>query len=159
MAKTKRNIEAPPRSGTAYRIYDDMLAVAGTLLRSRKELGAEKLQAFAESARSFAGSVADMPNLKSHVTAASQTIDDLAEYVAHTDIENIIHDGGVFARRHPLATLAAAMTAGLGISLMLRPAKPHVVASKRSARPRGLKPRKTSIKAKRTANGSAHLHA
>jgi trans-2-enoyl-CoA reductase len=92
MAKTKRNIQAPPRSGTAYRIYDDMLAVAGTLLRSRKELGAEKLQAFAESARSFAGSVADMPNLKSHVTAASQTIDDLAEYVAHTDIENIIHD-------------------------------------------------------------------
>ena len=45
------------------RIFDDVLALAGTLARGRKDMGADKLHSLASLTREYAASMTDLPNL------------------------------------------------------------------------------------------------
>ncbi len=141
-----------------YRIFDDVLALASTMARSRKDFGAEKLQSLAAATRDYAASMTDMPNLKSHVVSASDTIEEVAEYVMHTDIDHMVHDAGIFARRHPLATLGLTIGAGIAASRIFRPrhsitaVRPRVPVATRKVRKQAVRPRSK-------ANGSAHAPA
>jgi ElaB/YqjD/DUF883 family membrane-anchored ribosome-binding protein len=142
----------------SYRILDDVLAVASTLVRSRKDFGAEKLNTLAAATRNYAASMTDLPNLKSHVENASNTIEELSEYMVHTDIDNMVRDAGSFVRRHPYTTLGLTIVAGLGASRMLRkseetPApKPRARVAKKNTAKQGGRTRKAT-------NGSAHADA
>jgi hypothetical protein len=84
----------------------------------------------------------------------------VADYVMHTEIEQMVGDAGTFARRHPMATLAVTVAAGLAASQLLhrQPAKTRAKTS-RKARPRRTSAStsgKRSAQTRRTANGHAH---
>jgi ElaB/YqjD/DUF883 family membrane-anchored ribosome-binding protein len=141
----------------SYRIFEDILALASTMAKNRKDFGAEKLQALAGATREYASSIGDLPNLRTHVSSAAESIDGLAEYVMHTDVEHILEDAGTFARRNPLATLGVSVAAGLAVSLLMRPSRStSKPASKSKARS---KARKQPAKHKRGANGTTQAHA
>jgi hypothetical protein len=142
------------------RIFDDVLALAGTLARGRKDLGADKLQSLAALTRDYAASMTDLPNLRVQVASAADSLEGVADYVMHTEIEQMVGDAGTFARRHPMATLAVTVAAGLAASRLLhrQPAKTRAKTS-RKARPRRTSAStsgKRSAQTRRTANGHAH---
>jgi hypothetical protein len=142
------------------RIFDDVLALAGTLARGRKDLGADKLHSLAALTREYAASMTDLPNLRVQVASAADSLEGVADYVMHTEIEQMVGDAGTFARRHPLATLAVTVAAGMAASrLMYR----HPVSStarsgrKASARRASVSTAsKRSAQARRNTNGHAH---
>ena len=140
------------------RIFDDVLALAGTLARGRKDLGADKLHSLAALTREYAASMTDLPNLRVQVASAADGLEDVADYVMHTEIEQMVGDAGTFARRHPLATLAVTVAAGMAASrLMYRP--PVTAASSRKSSPRRASTssaRKRTGQAQRNTNGHAH---
>jgi hypothetical protein len=98
------------------RIFDDVLALAGTLARGRKGFGADKLHSLASSTREFAASMTDLPNLRVQVALAADSIESLSDYVLNTEIEQMAGDAGTFARRHPFATLAITVAVGVAAS-------------------------------------------
>jgi hypothetical protein len=158
--KTRRNKGA----NGSHRLFDDVLALAGTLARGRKDFGAEKLNSLASSTRDFAASMSDLPNLKIHVATAADSLESLSDYVMHTEIEQMMGDAGTFARRHPFATFAATVAAGVAVSRFMwqqptlaktRPSGRGASASRRAA-PGA---RKQVPQARRGTNGKAHPHA
>jgi hypothetical protein len=154
---TMAKVKSTKNERVSNRIYDDVLALAGTLLRSRKEFGADKLHTLAEATRDYAASMTDLPNLRVHVTSASESIESFADYVMHTDIDHMVTDAGTFARRHPLATLGVTVAAGMAATRFMRPSSQPVKATvKRSA---SRKARKSAPRSGRGTNGSAQPHA
>ena len=151
MAKAHRT------SNSTYHIFDDIMALAGTLLRSRKDAGAEKLQSLAEATRDYAASLTDLPKLKHQVASASESLEGLADYVMHTDIEHMVADVGNFARRHPLATIGVTVAAGVIANRLLRTAP--VAASRKPKRNGSKRKAKSAIRPRSGANGSAQAHA
>ncbi len=146
--------------GGSRRIFDDVLALAGTLASGRKELGADKLQELASLTREYAASMTDLPNIRVQVASAADSLEGVADYVMHTEIEQMVGDAGIFARRHPLATLAVTVAAGMAASRLMyrRPvtatARPGRKASPRRAAASGAS--KRSAQARRNSNGHAH---
>ncbi|MDP1585670.1 MAG: hypothetical protein Q8M18_19800 [Bradyrhizobium sp.] len=142
------------------RIFDDVLALAGTLARGRKDLGADKLHSLAALTREYAASMTDLPNLRVQVASAADSLEGVADYVMHTEIEQMVGDAGTFARRHPLATLAVTVAAGMAASrLMYRQPVKMAAASSRKSRPRRASTsgaRKRTAQARRNTNGHAH---
>jgi ElaB/YqjD/DUF883 family membrane-anchored ribosome-binding protein len=152
MAKIKR------AQNTSYRIFDDILALAGSLLRSRKDLGADKLHTLAQATRDYAASLTDMPTLRAHATSASESLEGLAEYVMHTDIEHMVTDANNFARKHPLAALGVTVAAGIVASRLMRPASVSTTTGPRRSTSKKKKA-KPVVRARRGTNGSAQPHA
>jgi hypothetical protein len=142
------------------RIFDDVLALAGTLVRSQKDMGADKLNSLASLTREYAASMTDLPNLRVQVASAADSLEGVADYVMHTEIEQMVGDAGTFARRHPLATLAMTVAAGMAASrLMHRQPVKMTAASSRKSGPRRASAsgtRKRAAQARGTANGHAH---
>jgi hypothetical protein len=157
-ARKGRRTETDGRGNGAHRLFDDILALAGTLARGRQDYGADKLMSLAASTREFAASMTDMPNLRAQAASAAESIEGLAEYVMHTDIEQMIKDAGTFARRHPAATLAITAAAGVAASRWMTPAarRGATVSRRSTAAPRV---RKQSARPRRRANGQAHASA
>ncbi len=161
MATSKRKVGVKPTKtaqGVSYRIFDDILALASTMARSRKDFGAEKLQSLASATRDYAASLTDMPSMRAHVVSASDSIEGLAGYVMHTDIDHMVHDAGTFARRHPLTTLGLTLGAGVVASQLFRPARPSP-AAKPSVRTAKKKIGKPSQRTRNGANGAVHANA
>ena len=119
MAKSKKKSYARSAQESSYRIFDDVMDVAAALLRSRKELGVAKLQSLAAATKDYATSMTDLPTLQQQALAASQGMENFAEYVMHTDVHHMMDDATVFARRRPLLTLGVAAAAGLAATRML----------------------------------------
>jgi hypothetical protein len=106
--------------GSGYHILDDVLAMAGSLAKSRKDYAADKLESLAESVRDFAGAVPDMPNFRAYVNEAAASLEGLADYVTRSDLETMAVDVREFARAHPIATLAGSIAAGIIVIQMMQ---------------------------------------
>ena len=147
----------------AYHIFDDVLALAGTFARGRKDYGADKLHSLAESTRDFATSMTDVPNLRVQMASAGESLENLAEYVMHTNIENMLEDAGTFARRRPLTALTMTIIAGLAASRFMRPrptrAKTASNRGRASRRKTVSSSRKQAAQPQRGTNGKARAHA
>ena len=147
----------------SHHVFDDILALAGTFARTRKEQGIDKLHSFAGSTRDFATSMTDVPNLKVQMGSAAESLEDLAEYVLHTDIQHMLKDAETFARRHPIAALTMTVVAGMAVSRFLRPrvvATPKTVSKRAGSRRNTVsRSRKQVAQPHRTANGKAGAHA
>ena len=160
-----RHKRATGKQNGSHHVFDDILALAGTFARSQKEQGIDKLHSFAGSTRDFATSMTDVPNLKVQMASAGESLEDLAEYVLHTDIQHMLKDAETFARRRPLAALAMTVVAGMAVARFLRPravAATPKPASKRagsSRRKTVSRSRKQVAQPRRTANGKAGAHA
>jgi hypothetical protein len=165
-AKTHSNRRHKSTNGKqngSHHVFDDILALAGTFARSHKEQGIDKLHSFAGSTRDFATSMTDVPNLKVQMVSAGESLEDLAEYVLHTDIQHMLKDAETFARRHPIAALTMTVVAGMAVSRFLRPravAMPKIVAKRAGSRRKTVsRSRKQVAQPRRTANGKAGAHA
>ena len=135
------------------RIFEDVVGLAETLLRSRKEYGAEKLHAVAEATREYAASIPNLPTISEQVNLASETMQEFAEYIVHSDVEQMIEDAGSFARRRPLTTLCVTMAAGLAATRMFMP-----LSRTRNIRTKATRQTQRKSGVKRAANGATHLH-
>ncbi len=151
------------RGGSA--LYGDIMGIAGSLLRSRQEAGAEKISSFAGAARNFAVEMTDSPNIQTYVDAAVDQMESLADYVQDNTIEQMADDAVIFARRHPMATIAFAVAAGFGFTRLLThggidfrhsKSKPSKGATRSRARKSAATNRRTTPKLK--ANGRAPSH-
>ena len=142
------------------RIFDDVLALAGTLVRSQKDMGADKLNSLASLTREYAASMTDLPNLRVQVASAADSLEGVADYVMHTEIEQMVGDAGTFARRHPLATLAVTVAAGMAASRLMHRQPVNTAAGSRrksgSRRTSASGVGKRTAQARRNTNGHAH---
>ena len=156
----RRRAGASQQRNGSLRLFDDILALAATLARGRQDYGAGKLMALAASTRGFAESLTDMPSLRDQAASAAESLEGLADYILHTDIEQMVKDASTFARRHPAATLAITAAAGIAASRMMRPVASrtarNVVPKRKRAAPRAKAP---AAQSRRRANGQAHASA
>ncbi len=107
-------------STNTFTLIGDIFAVAGALLKSRTDRGVEKLHTMSAATRDYASTLTDMPHLRAKVSAASDSIDEVADYAVHTDMEHMFVDATAFARKHPMATLGVAAAAGVLAFAFLR---------------------------------------
>ena len=131
MGKAKFN------STNTFTVIGDMFAVAGALLKARTDRGVEKLHTMSAATRDYASTLTDMPHLRAKVSAASDGIDEVANYAVHTDFEHMLVDAASFARKHPMATLGVAAAAGILAVAFFRSsttAEPEVKSRKVPAR-------------------------
>lgn len=136
VAKAKRG--RPKRASrhhqpTANRLFDDALSLASTLADSRKRAGADRIVEIASATREFGASLEDFPQLRQYSDQAAAGLDDLADYIARTDLPDMLDDFAGFAKRQPVATLTLGVAAGLAFTQLVHgwpvPAKPRRAAS------------------------------
>jgi hypothetical protein len=127
MATTKRKSRrrsssrrASSRDNYGQRMFGDVLSLASTLASSRKQMAAERLNELASATRNLTSSVEDLPYLRDYTDAAAQRIDELADYVERTDIDEMLEDIATFAKRQPMATLALGVAAGLVTTQLMK---------------------------------------
>jgi hypothetical protein len=107
------------RPNKAVPFYSDVIGLAGTLLHSTQESGAEKISNFAEATRNFADDFEKIPNIRNYVTAAADQMDTLSEYVTESTLEEMMSDASDFAKRNPVATTALAIALGFGLTRII----------------------------------------
>ncbi|WP_119268700.1 hypothetical protein [Taklimakanibacter deserti] len=122
MAKAKRG--RPKRASryhkpTANRLFDDALSLASTLADSRKRAGADRIVEIASATREFGASLDEFPQLRHYSDQAAASLDDLADYIARTDLPDMLDDFAGFAKRQPVATLTLGVAAGLAFTQLM----------------------------------------
>lgn len=163
--KKKRNQASASRSGRsgsqrhATPFYNDLMGIAGSLLRSRQQDGAEKISSLAGAARNMAAELPEVPYVQTYVSATADQIDMLADYVSQNSLEQMVEDGTALAKRHPVLTLASAIAVGYVVT--------RLAASKRQGSDRKDFPRNNRAPTRRShsrpairakANGTDRSH-
>jgi ElaB/YqjD/DUF883 family membrane-anchored ribosome-binding protein len=113
-----RNSQLNPTN--ALTLIGDVFAIAGAVLKSRADRGVEKLHSMSAATRDYASTLTEMPHLRAKVTAASDSMEEVANYAVRTDIEHMVTDAASFARKHPLTTIGVAAAAGVLLTALLR---------------------------------------
>ena len=108
-------------ASASYRVFEDVLALAGSLANTRRVYAADKLETLAGSVREFAGAMQEMPSVRAYVDATAESLEELADYVTQSDLETMTEDAREFARLHPMATLAGTVAVGIAIAQMMQP--------------------------------------
>ncbi len=117
--RTRRTRRASYGKPVGNRIFDDALSLASTLADSRKRASAERIIELASATRDFGASLDDFPQLRHYSDAAADNLDDLADYIAKTDLPHMLDDFASFARRQPVATLTLGVAAGLAFTQLV----------------------------------------
>ena len=115
MAQKRNNQKnkAGTRKNTNARMIDDVFSLAGTLLSSKKDWVADKVSNLSTATRAYADALNDVPGFGSYASSTAETFDDFADYINDSDFNDLVRDGSLFAKRHPLQTLAGAVIAGV----------------------------------------------
>ena len=117
MAKAiKRRTRRESRQPKANRFLGDALSLASTYADSRKAASADRIVELASATREFGASLSDLPQLRRYGDQAAGSLDDLADYVAKTDIPDMLDDFVGFAMRKPVATLTLGVATGLAFT-------------------------------------------
>lgn len=114
----KRTRSTPERDGPA--LFNDILAMAGSLASSRKAYAAAQLESLADSVREFNETIPAIPTVKAYAATAADSLEELASYVVESDLSDMVTDAREFSRRHPLATFGGSIAAGLLITQLLQ---------------------------------------
>ncbi len=157
MAKTnsgKRNGRSEGAASGGYRLMDDVKGLAETLFKNRREYGAEKLQSIAEATRDYAASLNSFPGISEKIDELSDSMTEFSEYISETDIETLISDAGLYARRKPIATMGIALVVGAAATQLLLAATREPRRASNSQRGNGARGRSSGKQSKRK-NGSA----
>lgn len=115
---------------------DDLLTMAESLARSRKERVSSQLEGLADSLRQFSGSLPSMPTVKTYADTAADSLEDLASYVLSRDLPEMVTAARDLARRHPVAIFGGSVVAGVVIAQLVqsRVQPPRTAASARRSR-------------------------
>jgi hypothetical protein len=120
MAKaTKRRSRRASHQPTANRFLGDALSLASTFADNRKAAGSDRIVELASATREFGASLSDFPQLRRYGDQAAGSLDDLADYVAKTDIPDMLDDFVGFAMRKPVATLTLGVATGLAFTQLV----------------------------------------
>ncbi len=122
-------------STNALTLIGDLFAIAGALLKSRTDRGVEKLNTLSAATRDYASTLTDMPHLRAQVSAASESIEGVADYAVHTDVEHMFTDVAAIARKYPMATIGVTVAGGILAALLLRSTPAPIVETKPIKRP------------------------
>lgn len=109
---TKRNKAGNWKKSQPHMV-EDVLSLAATLLSSKKDWVADKVSNLSSATHAYAEALTDIPGVGSYASSTAETFDDFAEYISECDFNDLVRDGSVFAKRHPLPTLAGAIVAGI----------------------------------------------
>ena len=109
---TKKN-KSRGRNNSVSHMVDDVLSLAGTLLSSKKDWVADKVSNLSGATHTYAEALSDVPGVGAYASSTANTFDDFAEYINNSDFNDLLRDGTVFAKKHPLQTLAGAVVAGI----------------------------------------------
>lgn len=120
--KSKRNRSHGRKSpsATSGYIFDSVMALARTVVNTRKDWGVAKMYEFADATQEYAASLEGIPNVGGYATAAADSVKDLADYVNETEFDQILKDASNFARRHPVPMIIGGAIAGLALTQILR---------------------------------------
>ena len=113
MAQKRNTKKNKAGNRTHARMVDDVLSLAGTLLSSKKDWIADKVSSLSNATHAYAEALNDVPGVGSYANSTAETFDDFAEYINESDLNDLMRDGSVFAKRHPFQTLAGAVVAGI----------------------------------------------
>jgi hypothetical protein len=94
-------------------MVEDVLSFAGTILSSKKDWVADRVSNLSSATHAYAEALNDVPGVGSYASSTADTFDDFAEYINESDFADLVRDGSVFAKRHPIQTLAGAVVAGI----------------------------------------------
>jgi hypothetical protein len=119
MAKTKSSKRRSAKS-RSQREISGIMNKAATIIESRKDLAGERLTKLATATRKATKSFDDLPYLRDYTDAAVEKIGEMAEYVARTDIPEMLGDVAAFAKRQPVATFALSVAAGVVTTQLVR---------------------------------------
>jgi len=162
-------------TNSAYKIFEDIILLAGGIARLGKSIAAQKIQSSADAASNFVNENVDMDNINAQLSGAKDSLVQVSDYAMKTDVSKMAEDAAAFARKNPITTLVSVVAVGTLISYMLRgeeerPAprstvkrsKPVARRSKSSASKRAKSPSlaKANTKSRaKSANGIARDHA
>lgn len=110
--KAKSN-RAGGRAGSNRRAFDDILSLAGSLMSTKKDWVAEKMSNLSSATHTYADALDGVPGVGPYANLTAESFDDFAQYLSESDFNDILRDGSVFAKRHPVQTLAGAVIAGI----------------------------------------------
>jgi hypothetical protein len=137
--------------------YSDMLGIAGSLLRSRQQQGAEQIASLAGAARNIAGELDDVPTIQAYAESAASQLAYLSEYVAEQPLEDMVEDATDFARHYPVATMAFAVAAGFAFTrLMVSNSKSAATAKTYTRSSRSASSKRSTAAGRSRANGRDH---
>ncbi len=140
--------------GATSQIYDDILSLAGSLIGSRKEKGADQLTAFADATRQYGESL-DIPHINAYVSSAADQLDYLSDYMVDNDLEKMLADAAAFAKRHPAAAFGLVAAAGFAVTRFasMRQAPPARGRAREKARTGGSSRRRVHSRAAAGSGG------
>jgi hypothetical protein len=119
MAKATRKLSRRgSRQPAANGLLGDALSLASTFADTRKAASADRIAELASATRQFGASLND-PQLSRYGDQAAGSLDDLADYVAKTDIPEMLDDCVAFAMRKPVATLTLGVATGLAFTQLV----------------------------------------
>jgi hypothetical protein len=113
------------------RLLDDALALTSTLVGSRKNASAERLNSLSGATRVFASDLKNMLNLRAYISSAAGEIAKFSNYVRTCDVERLMDDAGRLVRRHPLTTIGVAIAVGFGATQLVLSRSPTTVQKSR----------------------------
>lgn len=105
--------KARSRNGSTHRMFDDILALAGSLMSSKKDWVADRVSTLSTATHAYADALNDIPGVGPYANLTAESFDDFAQYLNESDFNDMLRDGSIFAKRHPVPTLAGAIIAGI----------------------------------------------
>jgi hypothetical protein len=114
LAKRNTNkAKSGKRKRAQTQVLEDVLSLASTLLSSKKDWVADKVSNLSTVTHAYADALSEIPGVGTYATLTAESVDDLADYLSETDFPDIVRDGSIFAKKHPMQTLAGAVVAGI----------------------------------------------
>ncbi|MFO1033333.1 MAG: hypothetical protein U1E15_04330 [Hyphomicrobiales bacterium] len=120
MASSRSSSQSSRNSGGSHMI-DEVVSLAKLFTLRRKAFSSREFQAIGAAVSDFAASMAEYPWVKSQVDMISDSMEALTDYAENADIETVLHDAEVFARRHPVALFTGALAGGMVAGRILWP--------------------------------------
>lgn len=105
--------KARSRNGSTHRMFDDILSLAGSLMSSKKDWVADRVSTLSTATHAYADALNDIPGVGPYANLTAESFDDFAQYLNESDFNDMLRDGSIFAKRHPVPTLAGAIIAGI----------------------------------------------
>lgn len=105
--------KARSRNGSTHRMFDDILSLAGSLMSSKKDWVADRVSTLSTATHAYADALNDIPGVGPYANLTAESFDDFAQYLNESDFNDLLRDGSIFAKRHPVPTLAGAIIAGI----------------------------------------------
>jgi hypothetical protein len=94
-------------------MFDDILSLAGSLMSSKKDWVADRVSTLSSATHAYADALNDIPGVGPYANLTAESFDDFAQYLNESDFNDLLRDGSIFAKRHPVPTLAGAIIAGI----------------------------------------------